>query len=114
MFLKSSSLLLAAALMAAPMTVAMAQQNNPAGNLGSNRSVTASPGTADSKAASGMNTGDSTANTTGTGNYGSSAMNKTAPGATGQTVVPGTTSSQANSATGTREQKSGAMTGDGK
>jgi hypothetical protein len=114
MFLKSSSLLLAAALMAAPMTAAMAQQNNPAGNMGSNRSVTASPGTADSMAAAVINTRDSSTNTTGTGNYGSSAMNKTAPGATGHTVVPGTTSSQANSSTGTMQQKSGAMTGDGK
>jgi hypothetical protein len=114
MFSRSHTLLLAAALMAAPMATAMAQQNNPTGNMGSNRSVTASPGTADSKAASGMTTGDVGSKATGGSNYGGSAMNSTTPGATGRTVVPGTTSSQANSARGTAEQKSGATSPEGK
>lgn len=101
----SKSILLAATLMAVPLATAMAQQNNPAGNQGSNRSVTASPGTADSKAASGMSTGDVNSRTTGTSNYSGSSMSNNAPGATGKTVVPGSTSSQANSAAGTMDQK---------
>jgi hypothetical protein len=115
MFSTSRSLLLAATLLIAPVGTALAQQNNPTGNMGSNRSVTASPGTADSKGASGMNTGDTGTHATGTSNYGSSAMNSTAPGATGKTIVPGSTSSQANSSTGTAAQKSGgASDGGGK
>jgi hypothetical protein len=108
---KMHSLLLASILVAAPLVAAMAQQNNPTGNLGSNRSSTATPGTADSKAASGMNTGDVGSTGKGTSNYGGSAMSTTAPGATGRTVVPGSTSSQANSASGTAEQKTGTMNG---
>jgi hypothetical protein len=107
MFSKSRSLLLATVLMAVPMTAAVAQQNNPTGNMGSNRSVTASPGTADSKAASGLNTGDVGSHNTGASNYGGSAMNSTTPGATGRTVVPGSTSSQAGASTATMGQKSG-------
>jgi hypothetical protein len=107
MFSKSRSLLLAAGLIAAPMATAMAQHNNPAGNMGSNDSVTASPGTADSTA--GMNTADSRSTTT--SNYAGSAMNSTTRGATGHTVVPGSTSSEANSSSGTDEQKTGATSG---
>jgi len=63
----SRALLLSAALMATPVVAAVAQQaGNPVGNYGSNRSATASPGTADDQAASGMHTGDvGTRNTTG-------------------------------------------------
>jgi hypothetical protein len=112
MFLNSRALLLSAGLMALPLATAMAQQNNPAGNLGSNRSTTATPGTADSKAASGMHTGDvGTARDTGASNYGGSGMSSTTPGATGKTVVPGSTSSQANSANGTRSQQTGGTGG---
>jgi hypothetical protein len=92
----------------------MAQSNNPTGNQGSNSSVTASPGTADNGAVSGMHTGDAGATRTTTSNYGGSAMNPTAPGATGQTVVPGSTSSQASSSAGTSEQQKGAQTAGGK
>jgi hypothetical protein len=113
MFLKSRSFLLAASLMAAPMATAVAQQN-PAGNLGSNNSATASPGTADSKSGSGMSTGDVGSHRTTTSNYGGSAMNPTTPGATGQTVVPGSTSSQASSAAGTVQQQQGGQTTGGK
>jgi hypothetical protein len=112
MIMSSRTLLVAAGLMAmplaAPMT-ALAQQNNPTGNLGSNRSATASPGTADSKAASGMNTGDVGSKGAGANSYGGAATNPTTPGATGQAVVPGSTSSQANASSGTAEQKTGAM-----
>jgi hypothetical protein len=111
MFFKSRSLLFAAGLMALPAAAAFAQQNNPAGNMGSNRSVTASPGTADSKAASGINSGDVGSSSTGTSNYSGSAMSPTKPGATGQTVVPGSTSSQASASAGTMEQKSGGTGG---
>jgi hypothetical protein len=113
---KSHSLLLAAGLIAAPLCVAVAQQNNPTGNLGSNNSVTATPGTANNHAASGMNTGDMSRGTT-TGSYGSnsgtSTMSSTSPGATGRTVVPGSTSSEANSSLGTANQRSGATGGSG-
>jgi hypothetical protein len=96
------------------MATATAQTNNPAGNMGSNRSATASPGTADNQAASGMHTGDLDSPRAATGNYSSSAMNSTAPGATGRTVVPGSTSSQAGSSKGTAEQQTGSQTSGGK
>jgi hypothetical protein len=108
------SLLLAASLMAAPMTNAIAQQNNPAGNMGSNNSVTASPGTADTTAASGMSTADVGSRSTTTSNYAGSEMNSTTPGSTGRTVVPGSASSQASSSSGTNEQKTGTTSGGGK
>ena len=114
MFSKSRSLLLAAALMATPLATALAQQNNPAGNMGSNNSVTASSGTADSKAASGMHTGDVGSHAAVNGNYGGSAMNGTTPGATGRTVVPGSNSSPSSVAAATSEQKTGAQTSGGK
>ena len=104
MTLQSRTLILAASLFAVPLAGAMAQ-SNPAGNYGSNKSMTAAPGTADSKAASGLSTADSAtrppAMTPG-------AMNPYKPGATGNTVVPGTNSSVANIAPNSAEQKSGA------
>jgi hypothetical protein len=100
----SRPVLLAAVLAAAPLTLAFAQQNNPAGNMGSNTSVTATPGTADSKALSGMNTADAGAMAR---RPGSAATNAYVPGATGKTVVPGSTSSPAAAAAGTAETKSG-------
>jgi hypothetical protein len=108
MLFKSRSILLAAALMAAPLATAMAQQNNPTGNLGSNRSTTAAPGTADTSAASTMHTGDNAtrgAMTNSTG--GGASTNNTTPGATGRTIVPGTTSSQAGSAPSTVQERTG-------
>jgi hypothetical protein len=112
MFSKSRSLLLAATMLAAPMATAMAQ-TNPAGNMGSNRSVTASPGTADSKAVSGMNTGDVGAHSTTGTTYNPTAANPYTPGGTGTTVVPGTMSTQAGSTSGTAQQQTGATTGGG-
>jgi hypothetical protein len=113
MFSKSRSLLLAATLLAAPMATAMAQGNNPTGNMGSNQSVTASPGTADSKAVSGMNTADVGAHSTTGTNYNAAAANPSTPGGTGTTVVPGTMSSQAGSTSGTAQQQTGVTTGGG-
>jgi hypothetical protein len=109
MFLKLPSLLLAAGFMAASLSTAMAQSNNPAGNMGSNGSVTASPGTANSQAASGMHTGDVGAHSPTAGNYSGAT-----PGATGKTVVQGSTSSQAGAAGGTVEQRQGQTAGGGK
>jgi hypothetical protein len=92
--------MMSAALFAAPLTGAMAQPNNPAGNYGSNRSMTATPGTADSKTGSGMNTGDVHTRGAMDSNSGA-ASNPRTPGGTGRTLVPGTNSNQASAATGT-------------
>jgi hypothetical protein len=113
MLFKSRSILLAATLMAAPLATAMAQQNNPTGNLGSNRSATAAPGTADSSAASTMHTGDNAARGTSTNSHGGTSMNNTTPGATGHTVVPGSTSSQAGAAGSTVREKTGGTSAGG-
>jgi hypothetical protein len=112
MLFKSRSLLLAAGLLAIPLGAAMAQQNNPTGNLGSNRSITASPGTADNSSASTVTTGDAGSSTT-TNSYGGSSTNNTVPGATGHTVVPGNNSSQASAAPSTMQEKTGGTTSDG-
>jgi hypothetical protein len=104
----SRSLLLSAILLAAPLTGAFAQPNNPAGNYGSNRSETATPGTADSKAASGVNTGDVGSHGA-TSNY--AGTNPTTPGATGRTVVPGTTSTQSGDAAATAKTQTGGTAG---
>lgn len=109
---KSQMLLLAAGLLAVPLGAAVAQPN-PAGNLGSNRSATASPGTADSSSESGMHTGDVGSQRTATGNYGGPATSSTTPGATGRTIVPGSNSSQASAAEGTAEQKTGTQAAGG-
>ena len=109
----SRSLLLSAALLAAPLTGAMAQNSNPAGNYGSNRSATAAPGTADSTASSGMTTGD--VHSRGTmQSYSGTAANPRVPGGTGRTVVPGSNSSQARAATGTGNMRTDATTGGSK
>ena len=112
---KPRSLLFAAALFAVPMAPALAQQStNPPGNLGSNRSTTASPGTADSHAASGINTGDVGSRGTGTSNYGGAGMSSATPGSTGQTKVPGNNSTVAGNTTGTNtQQTTGNQTGSG-
>ena len=107
MFSKSRSLLLAAALVAAPMVTAMAQQNNPTGNQGSNSSATATPTTGNNSPGAGAAARGTT------GNYGGTSMNSTAPGATGKTVVPGSTSSQAGASGATNEQKAGPHPGGG-
>ena len=111
MISKSCSLLLAAGLMVAPMATALAQSNNPAGNLGSNNSASATPGTTDdSKSTPGMNTGDAGSHSTVSGNYSGSAINPTTPGATGRTVVPGDSSSQASASSGTMQERTGSTT----
>src|ERR1700735_180424 len=101
----SRPVMLAAVLVAAPLSTVFAQQNNPAGNMGSNTSITATPGTADNKALSGMNTADSGAMPARPPS--AAATNPYVPGATGKTVVPGSTSSPAAAGAGTAETKSG-------
>ena len=110
---KSRSFLLVTALLTAPLATAMAQPNNPTGNLGSNRSATAAPGTADNGAASTMTTGDSGARTTSTNTYGGAATSRNVPGATGHTVVPGNNSSQASAASSTAQERTGSTAGGG-
>lgn len=104
MLIRYASMAFAAALIAAP--VAMAQSNNPTGNLGSNRSATASPGTADSTSSTGMHTGDSRG---GVSNYGGSStsmgMTSGTPGSTGHTVVPGNNSTVASDHSATTQQR---------
>lgn len=114
MLIRCASFAFAAALCAAP--VAMAQQNNPAGNLGSNRSTTAAPGTADNHSASGVNTGDvhsGSSTYSGSGMSSGSTTSSTTPGATGHTVVPGNNSSVAQDSRGTNHQASGNASGAG-
>ncbi len=104
---KTRSLLLAASLIAAPLGVALAQ-TNPTGNLGSNKSSTAAPRTADSTKASGLNTADPGLHHPTTGTYGAAA-NPHKPGATGRTVVPGSNSTQAGASSATTQQKTGVV-----
>jgi hypothetical protein len=105
--------LLSAVLFAAPLTGAMAQDSNPTGNYGSNRSMTASPRTADNKTQSGMNTGDAHAGGS-MGSYSGSASNPRTPGGTGRSVVPGSNSSQASAAPGAANTQAGGTGGGGK
>jgi hypothetical protein len=112
MFYKPRSLLLAAGLMTVPFATVMAQ-SNPTANLGSNRSVTASPGTADSSSASAMTTGDAASRITTTNTYGGAKMTNATPGATGRSVVPGASSSQASAAPSTIREKTGSTSGGG-
>jgi len=106
----SQTLFFAASMLAAPAMGALAQSANPAGNYGSNRSVTASPGTADSQSASGMHTGDvgsgSTYSPTRPMTRGMAA-NPNKPGATGQAVVPGNNSTASDTYGATRNTQTG-------
>ena len=101
--LQTRFLFVAAALAVAPVAAAVAQ-SNPTGNLGSNQSVTAAPGTADNKAASGMNTAGVNAMPAVSS---AAAVNSATPGGTGKTVVPGSNSSVAGDRAGTAATKTG-------
>jgi hypothetical protein len=98
-------------MLAASAIGALAQPANSTGNYGSNRSVTASPGTADNHAASGMHTGDvgsgSPYSPTLPTTRGMTATNPNKSGATGKTVVPGDSSSMANTSGATRNAQTG-------
>ena len=112
MLSKTYPIIVAVAFAAMPVAGVYAQQNNPTGNLGSNRSSTATPGTADSGAASGMHTGDVRSSTGGTSNSGGSSM-ASQPGATGRTVVPGNNSSVSGDTRATTDNKTGGGQGSG-
>jgi hypothetical protein len=92
--------MLAAAMIATPF-MAFAQSNNPTANMGTNKSSTA-PST--SAPAAGMTSADTNATTTSpTG----AAMSPRVPGATGQTVVPGSNSTVAGDRPATANSKTG-------
>jgi hypothetical protein len=98
----------AAALLVAPL-MAFAQ-SNPTGNLGSNGSATATPPTANAPV-SGLQAGDATAVPPPPSG---AAQNPRVPGATGQTVVPGTNSTVGGDRPATGAAKTGgAATSDG-
>jgi hypothetical protein len=78
MISKSRSFLLAAVLIAAPMGSAMAQQSTTSGNSNNNNSPKAAPNSPRMDSSS-------------------AATDPHVPGATGQTVVPGSSSSMAGS-----------------
>jgi hypothetical protein len=97
--------MLAAAIFAVPLA-ASAQSNNPTANLGSNKSVTAAPQTADSQSST-MRTGDANATPPA---HSTAAQNPHIAGATGKTVVPGTTSTVAGDRPSTANAKTGSST----
>ena len=113
----SRTFFLAAAILAVPAFAVMAQPSDATNNKGSNRSVTASPGTADSQAASGMHTGDvgttGSYSTTRPASGNTAATNPHTPGATGSTVVPGNSSSMAKTSPGARDMQTQGRSGGG-
>jgi hypothetical protein len=100
---RTSHLLMAVWLVALPVG-ATAQSNNPTGNSGSNKSATASAGTADNKAASGMTTGDATSRIAPPP---MSAGNSRTPGGTGDSIVKGDHSTIRGDRAATTDQKTG-------
>jgi hypothetical protein len=92
--------MLAAAIFAAPLTV-FAQSNNPTANLGSNKSSTATSQTADTPS-SALHSGDTTATLA---MPSAAAQNPHVPGATGQAVIPGSTSTVAGDRSATTTSK---------
>ena len=85
MIVISRTLLLSAALMAAPLAGAMAQETSPAGNYNANRSSTSTPGTTDNGGKYGMNTGN--AGSSGAPGANGAAASATMPGNSGHTLV---------------------------
>ncbi len=101
-------LILATSLVAMPLVGALAQ-SNPTGNYGTNKTMTAAPGTADNNAASGLSTADANAKPPGA----SSPAGNYAPGSTGRTVVPGSNSSVGADATNSSSAKTSGGVGGG-
>jgi len=97
--------LMTVALLATPV-LAIAQGNNPTGNMGANRSDTAGGTSADKMQKPGMATADvqSGANTP---KPTAMAQDSAAPGATGKTVVPGSNSTVSGDKSGTVAAKTG-------
>ena len=96
--------LMTVALFAAPV-LALAQSNNPAGNMGSNRSDTAAGTNVDkTQPSTGTSDVQSRANAS---KPAATANDSTAPGATGKTVVPGSSSTVSGDKAGTAAAKTG-------
>jgi hypothetical protein len=91
--------ILSAAILAAPL--AAFAQSNPTGNLGSNNSATATKPTADARS-SPLHAADANAAKRPPN---AAAQNPHVPGATGQTVVPGTNSTVAGDRAATATSK---------
>jgi hypothetical protein len=105
--------LMAGALLATPV-LAIAQGNNPTGNMGSNRSDTSAGTNGDSAQKSGMGTADVKPGMNAPKPSGA-AKDNTVPGATGRTVVPGSSNTVADDQSGTSAAKTGQTnTGSGK
>ncbi len=96
-------LYLVGALAALPAFAVHAQGTGGTASAGSNRSSTATPGTADNKAESGFYTGDASKTPL---TPSAAAMNPNTPGGTGETVVRGDHSSITNDASNTLTNKS--------
>ena len=100
------------ALFATPI-LALAQGSNPTGNMGSNRSDTATGTNVDKMAKPGMGTAD-VQSSVNAPKPSAMAKDNMAPGATGTTVVAGSNSTITGSQTGTSAAKTGQTnTGDG-
>ena len=108
---KSRIALMTVALFATPM-LAMAQSNNPTGNMGSNRSEMAAGTNVDKMQKPGMGTADvqSGANPS---KPNAMAKDSTVAGATGKTVVPGSSSTVSDSKIGTAAAKTGSTNASG-
>jgi hypothetical protein len=103
--------LMAVALLATPM-LAIAQSNNPTGNMGSNRSDTAAGTNADKMQKPGMGTADVQSGPNAS-KPAAMAKDGTAPGATGKTVVPGSNSTVSGDKTGIAVAKTGQTSASG-
>ena len=100
-------------LSATPM-LAIAQGNNPTGNMGSNRSDTATGTNVDKSQKPGMGTADVKPGVNAP-TPSAAAKDNMVPGATGKTVVPGSNSTVSGDQTGTAAAKTGQTnTGSGK
>jgi hypothetical protein len=97
--------LMTATLFATPM-LAIAQSNNPTGNMGANRSETAVGANVDKMQKPGMGTADVQPGAK-TPMPAAMAKDSTVPGATGKTVVPGSGSTISGNKTATEAAKTG-------
>lgn len=105
--------LMTVVLLATPV-LAIAQGNNPTGNMGSNRSETSAGTNVDKTQKPGMGTADVKPGVNAP-MPSAAAKDNMAPGATGTTVVPGSNSTVSGDKTGTSAGKTGqTTTGSGK
>jgi hypothetical protein len=97
--------LMTVAFLATPM-LAIAQGNNPTGNMGSNRSDTSAGTNVDKTQTPGMGTADVRPGVNAPKSS-AAAKDNMVPGATGKTVVPGSNSTVAGDQSGTSAVKTG-------